>query len=414
MDSISIIDFLTNNNFSHIQIPKKIKNNILHTTIRNIIKNFHKNTTNTYTIKKLSSIKNSINHKELPLVAQFHKVTKKTYHQFTQNYKLNITKFTKPFYETQIPFILNDILYNNNFMPLSIQHYVESTQLDHFTINIYNEMTNGHHKINIFAPTIKDYDIDEITQKISLIFHIMHRLSSKIKDRIMNNITCTIILTPITKSLTLDDSGIYTSENVNSACCMPGEYIYIWRTEEIYKVIIHELVHYYKLDIDIFINDTINFGLLKYSDKYFTEHQPELFTESLALLINSIIISTKYNTKLEDILLYEINFSYFQILKIINQIKNNTNYQLKQLTSIRAYYIFKLLALYNMKNFIDITNLLFLKPMKKTGISLKLIETINKNHQILSKYIINDLNNYKENEKNKKIYDTGRMSIFEL
>ena len=130
------------------------------------------------------------------------------------------------------------------------------------------------------------------------------------------------------------------------------EYICIFREEENSKVLIHELIHYFKLDFSTFDMTDINKKFIKNFDvktnfKYINIF--EAFTDFYAILINSILnsilfklnlnsilkIEKKYQNKLTNLILSKNNMT--NILKNRNKTKN----RIIQKSNVLSYYFLK-------------------------------------------------------------------------
>lgn len=159
-------------------------------------------------------------------------------------------------------------------------------------------------------------------------------------------------------------NGILGSKNVNSGFTIinSGD-IYLYRKEEIVKVLIHELIHATKNDL----SDNIS---LKYSEKVkkifgldnilVNESFTEFRATIMNLLFNIAYIdyynNTDYIFKLNFYLFNEIKHSIIQTLKImdhnrINNLLSIKNYREK--SNIFAYYVLKSILLYNINIYLD-------------------------------------------------------------
>jgi len=150
------------------------------------------------------------------------------------------------------------------------------------------------------------------------------------------------------------------ADNINSGATLPGKYIYIWRCEELLKVLIHELIHYLKIDMyhyqekfKILYKD-INLNALMVNPN-------EAYTELLALFLMSIwkfyYTDTQYTLKefVSKKLTIELGWSYHQIAKILKYFKCYSTYdelfsnkcEFKQNTNVLSYFILKTYFLQN-------------------------------------------------------------------
>ena len=115
----------------------------------------------------------------------------------------------------------------------------------------------------------------------------------------------------------LPKEPLITPENINSGC-KTNNTIYIWRKEEFYKVLIHELVHFFVLDF-CQIDDTNRLQKLvnKLLNIQGKDIINEAYTEILALTIYSKLIQTQNNQSFDSIINYENIMTHLQIAKII-------------------------------------------------------------------------------------------------
>ena len=193
--------------------------------------------------------------------------------------------------------------------------------------------------------------------------------------------------------------------NVNTAVTDNQSNIVIWRKEELLKSILHEAIHFYKLDTksNIVNNQIKEFILKKFKinkKSYF--HIAEAFTELNANIINSIfnLYYLKPNllnkSSLENsflkIMMDEINFSIKQTAKIfklcnykypIDFLRTKTNSRsktnhksIKQLTDVTSYHIIKSIFLFNIES---IYSLNYKDNQNKEG-PIKLLIALNFGH----------------------------------
>jgi hypothetical protein len=163
----------------------------------------------------------------------------------------------------------------------------------------------------------------------------------------------------------------FNPKHINSAVT-DGTNIIIFREEELLKSILHEAIHFFKVDFspNEYPTSYINQYLTKYritNIKNNTIRISESYTELLANLLNNIFISNNL-TELENNNSKEINYSLFQVAKIFhslgykntsdflsNNIRNNTKdtKDLVQGSHVFSYYIVKSIFYYHINEFID-------------------------------------------------------------
>lgn len=157
-----------------------------------------------------------------------------------------------------------------------------------------------------------------------------------------------------------------TKEMVNSAQCVPGEYISIFRREECLKTCIHEYIHFIGLD-HYLITYKINLNVSRNVDLR------ECFTETMACVFN-ILFYVNNIKEFERQLKKEIYFSYLQtkLLLSLNNMRLNEllegNKQYQEETNSVSYYILKMFLLKHKEEFFanhDRIDVLLIKYLKK-------------------------------------------------
>lgn len=251
---------------------------------------------------------------------------------------------------------LHETLYENPFCPLDIQQYVES--MDQKLLIIDNDIVEMYIYIN------KNDHLDNVID-MKKVFHII-RFMNQIANHTNNNGNnkqtgkylkplITLILTSQRKIINGFENGVLTPMNINSGSSIGGTSVNIWRREEVYKVLIHELIHFHRIDFhqyDYGYNALHNYIM----DKYKIEGKDcpnESYTEFFATIINAAFCSYYMNVSLNDILKREIKFTLFQVKKIllfygIDSVEKLGVIPIKQNTSVFSYFVIKGSLLFNM------------------------------------------------------------------
>lgn len=174
-------------------------------------------------------------------------------------------------------------------------------------------------------------------------------------------------------------SGI-CSKQIHSGC--NDGFIQIFRKEEMYKVLIHELIHNLGMDVNFydFTNDVKHIHINKKSHKILVN---EAYTELIALYLHSMIYSYVHNLSLRFILQNEKSFTEKQINKIFNA--TNVNHirvfaksnNFVQYTNVIPYFIIKYLFMRKMKQFINMfhdkeNTIILIKELLETFYTLKI------------------------------------------
>jgi len=303
---------------------------------------------------------------------------------------------------------LHNLLYENNFIYLDVQQHAETSDLIKLDI-----IEKDNYNVVLFIP-----EGDKIySNKDNIIFKICHILQFfKILKKELT-IPKVIIFAGKQRKIFNKSDKILCSDNVNSGATSKSiNKIMIWRYEEIYKVLIHELVHYYSLDIsDHFITNKYDnlteYIIKKYNIKYF-DIPNEAITEIKTLLINSLFVSYYTNYNISEILKYEMLFTLLQVSKILLYFSINKtceigleNKKINQLTAAFSYFYIKGSLIFYLDKIIENTDNYYEIIMESLNnkIYLNLIdETID---------IIKDKYNLDENND---IMSTLRMTMFSL
>jgi hypothetical protein len=258
-------------------------------------------------------------------------------------------------------------VYQNTFIPLDCIIWIEQN-----TSNVKIYEINKHTKIYIISDK-------EFTQQHH-IFNIVNWISKYSKPK---KLDLFIFLTPFNKIIKYKGQ-LLTRNEINSGVCYKYKnWVQIFRSEELLKVLIHELLHYYDLDINntewvdniLPINLPCNSLLLN-----------EAITEAMAVILHThyfcevtkqdfkLLIKQEitYSKKMHDIILYHYN------VKTFNDIFNICQY-----TNVISYYIIKYILIEDID---DALKYLFDKTKIKKYIITKLINYFNNdlylNHNI--------------------------------
>lgn len=318
--------------------------------------------------------------------------------------------------------ILYKKIYNNIFISLDIQQDVETSNIT------YNKrIINNKHTVYTFL--FDDNDMPNYNY-IATIIEFMEKIALYYNQRIPP-VELFIIYTK-QKKLINKNTKILCADNINSGSTYPGITVTCWRKEEFYKVLIHELFHFYKFDFHY--GSTAYNRLYEYVDVGTIEgidRINECYTECIAIILHciykSILQNTNYNSTFNNFKEYlniELNFTLFQVAKIIN-LFNGTNINdffnhtviLKQNTSVRSYFIIKLLLLLNLE---DLYSFISHDMIVNENRLMEFGKLINDSKQkLLEKHNIIKIGNTSIENINKTvinnwIYNTTRMTIISL
>jgi len=303
---------------------------------------------------------------------------------------------------------INNMLYDNPFMPVDIQHYSETHKL------YYSEIISDNVKIFLYEPIEKVGKIDPL--RIIRICKFMKEIANSNINIELRMFTC-----PIKKKLRTNLDTMLPI-HINSGSTLRGLYINIWRYEEWEKVLIHELVHMLGID---YISDNINNKIKEVLHENFNIcgeiRVSEAYTEVIALTLHTIYLSILSGNieNFNNLIQLEINFNLFQCAKIlnylgiqnINDIRDKTKKCIKQKTSAFSYFFIKTALIIN-PEFIEFIKS-NIKLDDRTDEFLELIISSMENNEYIESinYFINLI---KKSSNNKDfIYKTMRMTCLQ-
>ena len=287
-------------------------------------------------------------------------------------------------------------------------------------IKFQTSIMYNNNYIYIFYDKNDKIKINKIINKIKIIINYLNNFT-KIEGMLLY-----LILSDVKKNL-INDTYLLNGDNINSGICSPT-FIYIWREEELFKVLIHEMMHYFKLDkYSISHKDYRNEINIILGDNKYNLIINEAYTELLAILINIMIFVILNNTNNKNkkklffkIFTKEVIHSYNNVIKILNYYDINnfkelyTKNNFNQRSNVFSYIILKFLLIFK----IDELNIFYKDKDKKIKINneninnfeqiVKEILNINKNY----KYI--NLINLKLNKENNFDKNNLKLSISNL
>jgi hypothetical protein len=246
------------------------------------------------------------------------------------------------------------ILYQNTFIPFNCIIWVEQ--------NINNIAV---YKLNKYT-TIYIISDGEFTQQ-QHIFNIVQWISRYSKPK---KLDLFIFLTPFKKIIKHKGQFLTRNEINSGSCSKYNRWVQIFRSEEILKVLIHELLHYYDLDCNT--TDWID-DILPIKTPCNSLLLNEAITEAMAIILHTYYYSEITNQDFKLLLCKEITYSkkmhdiilYHNNVKTFNELFNVCHY-----TNVIPYYIIKYVLIENIE---DALKYLFNKNKIKKYIIKKLI-----------------------------------------
>ena len=244
---------------------------------------------------------------------------------------------------------LHKNIYDNHFVTLDIHQLVETNKLKYYELDINSN--------KIFIYEFEDKKIN--LELVCFIVTFMENLANKYGIK-HNKLNLTLLGSPQKKLIT--NNKFLGPENINSGSTYYNNKVFLWRIEEIYKVLIHELIHFYGFDHNLFMrtlsDNKINKHCVDGEDR-----ENEAYTESFALIIHTFILSKFLKINFYELFKYEINFSIYQCKKILNFFKienvkdiiynNSCGNPINQKTSVFSYFLIKTSLIMNLKETMD-------------------------------------------------------------
>jgi hypothetical protein len=313
----------------------------------------------------------------------------------------------------------HDWLFNNILKSFNIKNYVE---IDDELVNIYNFMFSSlyignnirlyiQNKINIcYKYNFEHLDLYFFDNKKinNNVIKLIYKITKWMYDiNPIHKIKLFIFNIPIkkdmnTKSLTYENSGTaYTN--------LKYKEITIWRDEELYKSIIHELIHFLYLDIK-FTWKNNNIYNLKYIPKTLSTGVSinESITEFVTMFFYTILSCIIKNKKFKSLYYKQIKHSWKMTSKLLNifNVKDFSKDLVKfnQINNIFAYVVLK--TIYT----INFTQIIFAFPYFRKYTELDIIkcnvencdEIIEYIHQVTKNLDIKFVNNVIKNLNTSK------------
>jgi len=341
-------------------------------------------------------------------------------------FKYNITRITN------ISDIPKSSMNDSYFFPEKIQTYINDNSL--YNLHFNCKINGREIKVNfiIFHEITRD-DLIKVNKQIQMIYMWMYIIDNFSLRSCSKQLDLFIYFTPFEKKLPSNQLITLSTEHVNTGYttgCKENTEIVLYRSEEWFKVFIHETFHNFGLDFSDMNLSYINRKMKEHFNVNVDFNLYESYCETWARIINTVFyayfsLNSKLNPKKKyfksQFYLYikiEAFHSLYQLLKILNF--QDLNYKLitekkkehiqicnhlyGEKSSVFSYYIISGLLLNNFGDFMlwckkNNNNLLMFK--KTPGNLDKYIELISncKKNKFITK-------NIKEMEKSMSDKDT--------
>ena len=266
--------------------------------------------------------------------------------------KQNRKTIFKPF--TDCRFISNEIMWNILTKHTVVEDIYSSYKTNNIKLRLYNNYESDDYKKNCFSQKI------EIAIKMTKIFTMLELLNIK-------NKTIDIYYAPVNIPKTLPIDNHFGIDEINSGGTIHDyskSFIVLFRQEESDKVLIHELIHYLRLDFsttEVYYKNAFLISKSVIEDfnvnhDYSKINLFEGLTDSLGIIFNSIFNCILTKSNIDDYFYTEYCYCLTVAEKIIKHagfkdindlMDKDNNLVLHQSTSVLSYYILKCSLLNN-------------------------------------------------------------------
>ena len=287
----------------------------------------------------------------------------------------------RPVHHTEITShreIANLDLLTGHYAPKEISQFIRNSTLDEY---IYEHHIGRQEvRVHFFLQESESYTTDK--QNLGLMAKkafLMTELLLKYKTRRCGRVlSFYVYLTPLKKNLPKDHGvplGPLHSNTGFAGSCADGGSIIIYRKEEWFKVLTHELIHYLGLDFSSDLTGTVRGSMRRMFPISSEFNLYEAYTETWAELLN--IVTTFYLENpdaskkqvvegVHDLIRIECAFSTFQMVKILGHLglRYETLYSdgdsaaylrdhyYKENTNVFCYYVLPSLLLFYYDDFL--------------------------------------------------------------
>ena len=274
------------------------------------------------------------------------KYTLKEFSELFNQYKLNFSKFSKIDISKYIKNIDNEIkdilnfIHSSRYISINIKQWIQNN------IDVCYKYNYDHLEL-FYYTTSNSENLDDTINEINIITKWIYDINPIYKIRLH------IFDTPQKKLLPSKLEDKYLGpKNVNGAFTSINEKknyrdIFIWRKEDLYLTIIHELFHYLLLDAK-FLNDEKYEKLFNNNIKSYlllNESITEIMSNFFYIIYFSVRKEKKFD-EFRDIYKKELEFNWYQTAKVlkffnINSLEIDELDKIKSNTAVFSYIILK-------------------------------------------------------------------------
>jgi hypothetical protein len=318
---------------------------------------------------------------------------------------------------------LHLVLYDNLFVSIDVLHHAESEDLQ------YSVYKNNITEIHTYVPINSEEPNVQIILRIIDFYRTLFNKQTK-------HVKLVVFYGDQKKYICEEHNESICSDNVNSGLSIQGFVIRIWRKEEFYKVLIHELVHYF--GVDFYISDDIYKKINKYFKSFIKikgiDRVNESYTEIMANVIHNCLCSVLFNKSFTELFVHELLFSHLQTCKLLNHFEYETYEQfilnknenlistenkkttINQTTSACSYYIIKCIFMVHLNNFLNFWKLngFVIKSSKNTEQNYLTLYKNIVNDNALNSILINKILKILQNSDDFYVYKTMKMTMFQI
>ena len=346
-------------------------------------------------------------------------------------------------------------LLDNPYLPINVKRFIiEKNKTNRQYIHDYTIEVNGY-VINLYLIDYKNHlstkYCKQVCKNIADIFNLLHIITDNNYYKCNNgSINIFLYFTPFKRIITKLNKLELSAEHINGGFCYGctnQQTICVYRKEDYFKTLIHELIHSFGVD-KYLIENISNRDSIKYVNKIynltnnsldnkFNYAINECYCEFWACIINCIYYTkcrykrykfNQYFIKFKQLLYQDIMHNVVQVVKIlkINNLKylNILNYDIInnyiESTHVISYYLLKTILLFNIDSIINNRNILENNNIENLNICFKiskysitnLIDILYQNARnndyknlILAKEREYILKCYKNTHKNGKLYN---------
>lgn len=208
--------------------------------------------------------------------------------------------------------------------------------------------------------------------------------------------------------LNLSDNDRVMNNEIKTSGSTYDQFIYCSNIKNLIPLIIHEFIHYLKIDTDEEVHNIIS-SYITVPDNEYKFKNNEVLPEILSTLYNILYTnSTSENADIDELLKIEIDYSFY-LTTLVNdwfyeyrqeeKLLNFFHFEYNQPVYLKEYIILRAIYFYDIATKEKKMNLLDLKPMESLNVT---------------KIVKLDINQNNNDDINKKIYDIDSKKFYEF